>query len=325
MANKLKGKIFEYFMKNLLEGCGFTPVRSDGLIVYNGSAGQMIHGLGQAHNADVLMAPPMQTPFYHNTNLLIECKCHGEQLGLPIVRNVLGLREDINNFDIITPAILNARKNYHSKTPKLFPFDRHIYQVAIASITGFTRPAIEFAKVHRIPLISFAEGELFAPLREFIEFIDSSSFSESDWEDILHGLYNDIDEIEYFFDYVEDLKLRVRIGLLENGTILFLCQDYNNKKGTDISSNNFTLHWGDIRNHWTLKNNNLNYYFELPKEMMMEWEKETENIKESALRIKETYFPKVYLFDTENKCIRVLEINMDFLYNAYREIFRELL
>ncbi len=328
MANTLKGKVFEYFLKQLLEGCGFTPVLSDGMIVYDGSAGQMIHGLGQAHNADVLMAPPMQTPFYYNTNLLVECKCYSEPLGLPFVRNVLGLREDINKFDIITPDILNARKNYHGKTPKLFPFNRYTYQVALASISGFTRPAIEFAQVHRIPLISFAEGELFAPLREAIDSIDSSNFSELDWTDILNGNYNDIDEIEYFFDYTEDLKERVRIGLLENGTILFLCQYYNNKEAY-YSDNSFTLHWENRTNNWTLKNNDLEYHFELPKEMMMEWEMQTRNSendfyrKMSALNLKEKYFPKVYLFDTDTACIRVLKINKDFLYNAYNNIFNE--
>ena len=99
-------------MKRLLEGCGFTPVTSDGMIVYDRSAGQMIHGLGQAHNADVLMAPPMQTLFYFNTNLLVECKCYSEPLGLPFVRNVLGLREDINKF--------SRNKFYYSIAKHLF-------------------------------------------------------------------------------------------------------------------------------------------------------------------------------------------------------------
>lgn len=31
--------------------------------IYDGSSGQMLQGLGEAHNADVLLEPPMQTPF----------------------------------------------------------------------------------------------------------------------------------------------------------------------------------------------------------------------------------------------------------------------
>lgn len=44
----------------------------DGLYIYDGPAGQMIQDLGEAHNADVLLEPPVQTPFYYRTRLLSE-------------------------------------------------------------------------------------------------------------------------------------------------------------------------------------------------------------------------------------------------------------
>ena len=69
-----RGKAFEIIVKNFLIGIGFSEVRSDKLYIYDGSAGQMIQGLGNAHNADVLLEPMVQTPFYTPTRLLIECK-----------------------------------------------------------------------------------------------------------------------------------------------------------------------------------------------------------------------------------------------------------
>ena len=41
-----KGKAFEYLVKNILLGIGFNEVRSDENYIFDGSAGQMINGLG---------------------------------------------------------------------------------------------------------------------------------------------------------------------------------------------------------------------------------------------------------------------------------------
>lgn len=69
-----KGKAFEIFVKRVLINVGFAEVKSDGFYIFDGAPGQMIQGLGEAHNADVLLEPPVQTPFFNKTRLLIECK-----------------------------------------------------------------------------------------------------------------------------------------------------------------------------------------------------------------------------------------------------------
>lgn len=53
------GKAFELFVKRILIHIGFSEVVSDGLYIYDGAPGQMIQGLGEAHNADVLLEPPV--------------------------------------------------------------------------------------------------------------------------------------------------------------------------------------------------------------------------------------------------------------------------
>ena len=54
------GKAFELFVKYLLINTGFSEVSSDGVYVFDGAPGQMLQGLGEAHNADVLLDPPVQ-------------------------------------------------------------------------------------------------------------------------------------------------------------------------------------------------------------------------------------------------------------------------
>ena len=57
------GKAFELLIKRILLHIGFSEVASDGLYIFDGPPGQMIQGLAEAHNADVLLEPPVQTPF----------------------------------------------------------------------------------------------------------------------------------------------------------------------------------------------------------------------------------------------------------------------
>ncbi|SFS23737.1 hypothetical protein [Enterocloster citroniae] len=142
------GKAFELFVKRILLSVGFTEVASDGLYIFDGAPGQMIQGLGEAHNADVLLEPPVQTPFYAQTRLLIECKDYSKKIGLNTVRSILGLREDINHFDIVDIKELITRRR-QSRYGLVYNYPRYSYQVAIAAINGYTVQAQKFAATYR--------------------------------------------------------------------------------------------------------------------------------------------------------------------------------
>ena len=166
------GKAFELFVKRILVNIGFSEVVSDGLYIYDGTPGQMIQGLGEAHNADVLLEPPVQTPFYSKTRLLIECKDYRTKISLNVVRSALGLREDINNFNIVDMAELKARRRQNRRVlPPIF--DQYSYQVAIAALSGFTTQAQEFAAAYRIPLIEFNKLPFW---NEFCQTVGYSDF-----------------------------------------------------------------------------------------------------------------------------------------------------
>ena len=340
----IKGYIFEYFVRKLLQNAGFQQVFPDDNIIYKSSAGIMIHGLGQSHNADVLVSPPIQIPFYFQTRLLIECKCYTEPLGLPFVRNVLGLREDINSFDIVTPEILRKRRNYRRSRSAVFDFDRYIYQVALASISGFKETAEEFAAVHRIPLISFSKSKIFEPIRNFINSSDSIVEGLTDHEKdnfikILKGektpyqyhsedCHNNFDShsiiaICEFFDNVQRIAEDIVIGILENGTILFMYAERRNSK-PNYEDDDFRLFWSDDKISWKIETNTFNYYFELPDNLMREWDKKIDNwnyeydLKMQTLRLKEKYFPKIalYSFKEGKPKIEIIEISKHFIKSA---------
>ena len=338
----IKGKLFEYFVFRLLVSCGFKPVIPDGLLVYKGGPGLMVQGIGQPHNADVLLTPPIQTPFYYPTRLLVECKCYDEPIGLPQIRNALGLRDDINNFEIVTEDILKKRKSTRSAGPKFYDMKRYVYQVAVASIDGFKSTVFPFAKAHRIPLISFGSSELFEGIRSAISALDNCAKENNEFahqisslisNSMLHHderiLENRFDCYEWYayIHEIEQIEQSTTIGLLEDGTILFLLQaDEEDREfyTNYIHNDGCTIHWSRERDgSWVLHDRENVYYFELPTEIYDNWERSAGKQRRDALRVKRDYFSKIVIFGKANgneENIAILHLSEDFMNNAERSV-----
>lgn len=338
----IKGKLFEYFVFRLLVSCGFKPVIPDGLLVYKGGPGLMVQGIGQPHNADVLLTPPIQTPFYYPTRLLVECKCYDEPIGLPQIRNALGLRDDINNFEIVTEDILRKRQSTRSVGSRFYDMKRYVYQVAVASVDGFKSTAFPFAKAHRIPLISFGSSGLFAEIRNVISALDDFAKENNDFahqissminHSMLHiderGLENRLDcGVWYAYIHeIEQIEQYTTIGLLEDGTILFLLQADEEERElytNHIHNDGCTIHWsGEQDGSWVLRDRENVYYFELPTEIYDNWERSAGMQRRDALRLKRDYFSKIVIFGKVNgneENISVLHLSEEFMYNAEQSV-----
>ncbi len=151
---KIKGILFEFIIRQLLLDRGFTSVIPDKHYVYEDRGLFFINGKGAAHDADVLMDPPMQIPFSYPSRVLFECKAYRKtrKVGLNIIRNALGLRYDINEFEIVNDQMIKDRKTksrYASSNR-----NRYQYQVGVASVNYFSKNAREFAANNKIPLLS---------------------------------------------------------------------------------------------------------------------------------------------------------------------------
>lgn len=331
----IKGKLFEYFVYRLLLACGFKPVSPDGLLVYRSTPGLMVQGMGQPHNTDVLLSPPIQTPFYYPTRLIVECKCYNESIGLPQIRNALGLREDINNFEIITEDILKNRKSNRTTRPKFYDMKRYIYQVAVASIDGFKSTAYPYAMAHRIPLISFAHSRLFTNIRRAINELDSFARENEELGTQIGSYINqsmlypeqrvyqerfNCNEWSTYFEEIEAIERQMTIGLLEDGTLLFLLkaeQTDANFYINDMQEDGCTIHWSSQNDStWVLSNKGEVYYFELPKAIYDSWERSVGQQRRDALRIKRDYFSKIVLFHKigrQDESITILNLSESFM------------
>ena len=82
--------------------------------------------------------------------------------------SALGLKEDINNFNIVDSETLIARRAQR-RQGYLPTCERYSYQVAIASLNGYTPQAQEFAATYRIPLLEFNRLPFWTSFAEYLD------------------------------------------------------------------------------------------------------------------------------------------------------------
>ena len=331
-ASKLKGSLLEYVVRRLLLNCGFTRVRPDGLLIFKRYGLTMINGKGAAHDADVLMNPPIQMPFSYPFRLNFECKAYKNRTGLSIIRNALGLRYDINEFEIITRHQLTERQNNRRSTLALDNRQRFNYQVGVASVEDFTKPAFEFAANNKIPLLSL---RWFLPhniCNRFHEITDLylDQFNEHQLDDLhlfLKGEQNhdgerfviETDSIfKQIIDALSEFENRVLIGLLESGDLLFLFSPENNHAEYFVNhgiSMNARFHYMRRElDYWLLSiNEDIEYGFYLPKNIIQMWKNQNFD-RQAAVNIKAEMFSKVFIFFRNTEIpFRILNIDREWL------------
>lgn len=297
-----KGSAFEILVKRILMNVGFMEVVSDGLYIYDGTAGQMLQGVGESHNADVLLQPPVQIPFYTPSRLLIECKDYSNSVGLNTLRSALGLRADVNGFDIVDERVMRARIA-NRRRGITYPYTRYYYQVAVASMSGFTIPAQQFALTHRISLINFTNMPFWA---DFIQrFQGRKTYIAPRQVDLMQRIESDVEA------YADEIGRRMAVAITETGQMLFL---YQNEEDKQVAFNEYyTLHWTNTKDLWELHSGENKYVFELPTMIRTAWLNQTSNksVKENAINCKAQYLSHmvVYYFDGCKPQIKMISID----------------
>lgn len=357
-AGHIKGALLEYIVRNLLKNCGFTNVRADNLFTFERGGLFFINGKGAAHDADIIMNPPIQMPFAYPTQLLFECKAYGTSANLPIVRNALGLRDDLNEFEIVTRDSLLRRQNNRRAAYSIDTRTRFLYQVGVASVNDFSKPAVEFAANNKIPLLSLSWFLGPNTIRDFNN-IDQpliDSFNQQDIKNVYDflkdregNLYdtkynkanNFLNSDNIIGDIVTAANLTIRysyVGLLETGDMVFLFARSGSEDNILNRQNGFAslkaeIHWLiDSPNVWRLSvynrrqdNEQTDFDFYVPKRIFSHWK--TFNLdKAAALNIKQQFFSKVFVFNQKNNPeapFSIINIDREWLDRARQQINEE--
>ena len=349
-AKQFKGALLEYIVRLILSNCGFRSVIPDGHYIYQqqGSGLCFINGKGAAHDADVLMNPPMQLPFSYPSRLLFECKAYRKNVGLGVLRGALGLRYDINEFEIVTEDSINERRNNNRATYAISGRDRYNYQVGVASVKEFSRPAFEYAANNKIPLISLRWflSEETCELFDSINEENLSSISSEIKAQLYNFLKNRIGNHRQLpsalrsFTATDEIMGRIMrevlnmvnkslVGLNDFGDLFFLfgAEDYNEEildyRQSEILKARIH-YWSDQPGTWYLNIGNQEYVegrerhykFFLPDRIMKEWGTSSLS-SDHALDLKEQFFSRVYIFGAsiiEGRLpFKVLEIDRNWL------------
>jgi len=327
LNHQQRGKVFEKFIRQILLNSGFKAVVPDGQIIYQASSGLMLHGLAQPHNTDVLVNPPFQIPFFFPSRLIVECKCYKTAVDLQAIRGALGLREDVNSFDIVTQEILEKRKNYRRHGAAVFDRDRYFYQIAVASLSGFTKPAQEFALVHRIPLIDIERMPFSQQVRDIL--FHGNVGDEDVQADQLPENADPLVNQQWWFlqESLGDTLQKFCIAILSSGDILFLYTESGGQWFFDAEE--IELHWADNKRLWQIRSRNQNEraesWFELPNILFEQWAQK-EFDREEAISLKERNFPNIYVMGKGADGVvrlKVLRLSSEFISQARDRLRRE--
>lgn len=300
------GRAFEILVKQILLCAGFSPVVVDGMYIFDDpSVGLMIQGLAEAHNADVLLEPPVQTPFYSRTRLLVECKDYTRRVGLNTIRSALGLREDVNHFNIVDGKELTDRRNPRRRH-RTYTFDRYTYQIAVASMSGFSIPGQNFAAAHRIPLIEFNKMPFWEDFCKPVGIPPDDTLSQSDISR------------DSIIQVANEIGSRMAIAITNSGQMLFLYRvsGYSNQFG-----DNYSLHWHTSDPLWILRSAGQEYLFQLPDSIMQNWlENSATELekKRSAIDCKKQSLSHMVVYYREQglPAIKMISIDQGFLAEA---------
>lgn len=291
------GKAFEILVKRILINVGFSEVYSDGLYIFDGAPGQMIQGLGEAHNADVLLEPPVQTPFYSRTRLLIECKDYRTKIGLNTIRSVLGLREDINHFDIVDINELNARRA-QNRRGMVYSYERYSYQVAVAALNGYTLPAQKFAVTYRIPLLEFDRMPFWGDFCNMIGY-RNLQHNRHNQRELYRDAPVDVTE-ERIINLSDEIGQHMAVAITNSGQMLFL---YRTTGERNQFNDYYSLFWEEPTLPWKLRTGNHTYQFQLPKGIMKLWLNNATNeleMKKEAINCKANFLSNMIVYYSEN-------------------------
>ncbi|KEO73667.1 hypothetical protein [Anditalea andensis] len=357
-AGNIKGALLEYIVRGLLKNCGFTNVKADNLFSFEQRGLFFVNGRGAAHDADIIMNPPIQMPFAYPTQLLFECKAYGSVGNLPFVRNALGLRNDLNEFEIVTKDTLLKRQNNRRATYAIDTRTRFLYQVGVASVNDFSSPAVEFAANNKVPLLSLSwflneesvqkfnridqpwvngfDPAIIKNLYDFLRDRNGDLYSAAH-EEARNFLESDND-IADIIRFSNDVFKYSYVALLETGDMVFLFSSARTENNilnyaydlSDFSSLRAEIHWASDRpNRWRLNVHNsyrderaqTEFDFYLPKRIFSRW-KEFNLDKSAALDIKQNFFSKIFVFNQRNNPempFSIINIDREWLERARQE------
>jgi hypothetical protein len=202
----LKGYLLEEALAYLIKGTGYNLLVDrvqDPIELRNRGNGLVVVGRGGEHQADVLGQLLWIPTFTYPIRLFVEAKFRNSKTGIDIVRNAVGILDDIN-------------QNYSSMRESRILVKRYSYNFAIFSTSGFSKNAVDMAIAHKISLIDLSGNE-FSSLKNSIELtarrILSALYSDEEVAAGTEGNTGNERNRSQRSSFVKALRMKMRIKL----------------------------------------------------------------------------------------------------------------
>lgn len=201
--DSLKGYILEEALAYLIRKTGYKLIvdkEQDPIELRNRGNGLVVVGRGGEHQADVLGQLLWIPTFTYPIRLFVEAKFRNSKVGIDIVRNAVGIIDDLN-------------QNYSPMTESRILVKRYSYNFAIFSTSGFTKNAVDMAIAHKISLIDLS-GDEFSLLRNSIDRTATEITREFNFSDeVAAGLEGSTEEFFSRGSFTRALRNYLRITL----------------------------------------------------------------------------------------------------------------
>lgn len=337
-ARNMTGMLMEEAILYLLEASGYktvTNVNGDPTL-YEERGVLSVLGRGGRHQIDGIADFAIGQPFSHPQRLLVEVKFHERPIDIEVVRNAVGVLQDVREFWTSIPDERDIVK------------PRYQYTYAIFSASQYTRGAQLYAYAHDIYLIPLARSDFILPIITAIKNIKASvqPSVKRQVEEKRKGLILR-DKIVREFRY-SDLKSYIRAAIrgmpgyqltdIAEGSFLNLleqfCQACRQLDGAvlgtlarrfpiflvpdrdilleDLRDCNVTIHWDD-RHHWHLYlMGGGTFSFDLPEELFMQYAESSMLSETRALDLKAERLHEIQAVVKQGGRVRIVTFHLDF-------------
>lgn len=206
-----KGYLLEVVVSKLIEVNGYELVSpKEEFGIYKKGNGLNVRGRGGYHQFDTLGKFRVTPPFLFPLRLFGEVKHWSQKVGIGVVRNGIGVLQDINTNYVTVDKKLQSL--FYEKT--------YDYHYAIFSASGFTEDSQLLAMAHKIHLIDLSSCE-YSYITKAIEIIIEKLFKLiGKKDDILSEDFNKFKNCFCSFLFEETVLSDLKTALDKYGDIL---------------------------------------------------------------------------------------------------------
>ena len=330
--------LLEEIILFLLEHSGYSCIKlkqdssgeehDDSNMITRGHSGMELRGRGAKHQIDAIVDFDFTIPFSYPIRLLVEAKCYNAKVGIDVIRNAFGVLSDVNEGWTLDEYKKLYKKRYH-------------YQYAVASTSGFSSEAINYAYVHDIFLFDLSSSVAFKPIRDILDNLKASDFpterlADKDFQKQLRKsfhncLFNGWDpqsiiqvlgreeiisymKIDEIYGSCRTIKERSYLGVIgKTYPVLLFVTDENREYENNVNNDeSVQIYWQN--NIWYIKRGDRCLYaFSLPKQLLDLYAENGFLSSSSALNLKETEMDTIQVFmkNPDNNTIKCDYLRLD--------------